>query len=348
MADLKHIIVFRLSAMGDVAMTVPVLRALTEQHHNIRVTVVSRPLFKPFFKDLDRVDFFSIDVKKRHKGFQGLLRLFTDLRKLKVDYFADFHNVLRSRIVGTLFKLAGVKVATLDKGRAGRKALTKLENKVFEPLPTMFENHCKTLSKLGFTVSLENPKFPAQEKLVSELLPFTGEKNTKWIGIAPFAQYSSKVYPLDLMQNVIDTLAEREKSTILLFGGGEKEIALLNQLKRDNYNVIVMAGKVKLEAELNLIQHLDLMLSMDSGNAHMAAMLGVKVVTLWGATHPYAGFSPFNQPMCNCITADRDQYPLLPTSIFGNKEVEGYADAMRTIKPETVCEKIITILQQEN
>ncbi|MEC4113256.1 glycosyltransferase family 9 protein [Myroides pelagicus] len=348
MADLKHIIVFRLSAMGDVAMTVPVLRALTEQHHNIRVTVVSRPLFKPFFKDLDRVDFFSIDVKKRHKGFQGLLRLFTDLRKLKVDYFADFHNVLRSRIVGTLFKLAGVKVATLDKGRAGRKALTKLENKVFEPLPTMFENHCKTLSKLGFTVSLENPKFPAQEKLVSELLPFTGEKNTKWIGIAPFAQYSSKVYPLDLMQNVIDTLAEREKSTILLFGGGEKEIALLNQLKRDNYNVIVMAGKVKLEAELNLIQHLDLMLSMDSGNAHMAAMLGVKVVTLWGATHPYAGFSPFNQPMCNCITADRDQYPLLPTSIFGNKEVEGYADVMRTIKPETVCEKIITILQQEN
>ncbi|MTH29423.1 ADP-heptose--LPS heptosyltransferase RfaF [Myroides pelagicus] len=334
--------------MGDVAMTVPVLRALTEQHHNIRVTVVSRPLFKPFFKDLDRVDFFSIDVKKRHKGFQGLLRLFTDLRKLKVDYFADFHNVLRSRIVGTLFKLAGVKVATLDKGRAGRKALTKLENKVFEPLPTMFENHCKTLSKLGFTVSLENPKFPAQEKLVSELLPFTGEKNTKWIGIAPFAQYSSKVYPLDLMQNVIDTLAEREKSTILLFGGGEKEIALLNQLKRDNYNVIVMAGKVKLEAELNLIQHLDLMLSMDSGNAHMAAMLGVKVVTLWGATHPYAGFSPFNQPMCNCITADRDQYPLLPTSIFGNKEVEGYADVMRTIKPETVCEKIITILQQEN
>jgi len=75
---------------------------------------------------------------------------------------------------------------------------------------------------------------------------------------------------------------------------------------------------------------------MDSGNAHIAAMMGVKVITLWGATHPFAGFSPFNQPLGNCITADREKFPLLPTSIYGNKKVEGYEEAMRSISVENV------------
>ncbi len=341
---LKHIVIFRLSAMGDVAMTVPVIRALIEQHPDVRVTVVSRLFFKPFFNGIDRLSFFSVDVKKRHKGFLGLMRLYTDLKKLNVDYFADFHNVLRSQIIRALFKTSDVKVAALDKGREGKKELTRADNKVFKQLPTMFSNHQITLKKLGFSVDIAHPKFPSVPQLLPELRQFVNEKTTHWIGIAPFAQYDTKVYPLDLMQKVIDELAENENITIFLFGGGEKEISLLNQLKRDNENVVVMAGKVKLDAELNLIQHLDVMLSMDSGNAHIAAMLGKKVVTLWGATHPYAGFAPFNQPADYCITADRNKYPLLPTSVYGNKKVEGYEDAMRTISPQTVCNKLIEII----
>ena len=86
------------------------------------------------------------------------------------------------------------------------------------------------------------------------------------------------------------------------------------------------------------------MLSMDSGNAHIAAMLGVKVITLWGATHPFAGFKPFNQPDDFCITSDREQFPFLPTSVYGNKKVEGYENAMRSILPETVVSKINSVL----
>ena len=130
---------------------------------------------------------------------------------------------------------------------------------------------------------------------------------------------------------------------MFLFGGGQRDIDRLNSLKQDHQNVTVVAGKLKLQQELALISHLDLMLSMDSGNAHIAAMLGVKVITLWGATHPYAGFKPFHQPMEYCITADRTQYPLLPTSVYGNKKVPGYENAMRTIVPET----IITAIKKE-
>ena len=340
MSKPKHILVIRLSAMGDVAMTVPVLRALVLQHPDVKVTVVSRPFFQPFFDGIPNVNFFGVDLKERHKGFLGLLRLFSDLRKLQIDVVADLHNVLRSKVVRTLFLLSGKKVAATDKGRAEKKALTSLTNKVFAPVKPMVERHVETLKQLGFSVDLMNPQFPEKAILSQEILSVTGTKNQKWIGIAPFAQYESKVYPIDLMQQVIDGLAENEYQKIFLFGGGEKEILMLNKLQNQHENVIVLAGKLRFNEELKVISNLDVMLSMDSGNSHIAAMFGVKVITLWGATHPFAGFKPFNQPDDFCITADRSKYPLLPTSIYGNKKVEGYEDVMRTILPKEIIDKI--------
>lgn len=336
----QHILVIRLSAMGDVAMTVPVLRALTLQYPEVKITVVSRPFFKPFFDGILNVSFFAPDLNKQHKGFLGLLRLFSDLRKLNIDAVADLHNVLRSQVVRNLFALIGKKVAATNKGREGKKALTRAENKIFTPLKTMFERHCDTFKEIGFSIDLNNPSFPKSTNLSEEITKVVGNKSQHWIGIAPFAQYHSKVYPQDLMQHVIDELAKDITYKIFLFGGGEKEIIILNQMKNNHENVVVIAGKLKFQQELDLISNLDLMLSMDSGNAHIAAMLGINVVTLWGATHPYAGFSPFNQSLENTLVSDREKFPLLPTSVYGNKKVEGYEDAMRTITPKQVIDKI--------
>ncbi|UWY29277.1 glycosyltransferase family 9 protein [Flavobacterium sp. TR2] len=335
----------RLSAMGDVAMTVPVLRAFAKQYPAVKLTVISRPFFKPFFDGIPNLDFFSFDEKERHKGFLGLLRLFNDVKKLKIDAFADLHNVLRSKVVSLLFALSGKKRATVDKGREGKKELTRAENKIFKQLPTMFERHARVFSALGFPLDLSprsvGTTFLEKAVLSSDILNIIGNEKQKLIGIAPFAQYDSKVYPLDLMKEVISKLAENPSYKILLFGGGKKEIEILDSLSEPFENVINMAGKIKFQQELQLISNLDVMLSMDSGNAHIAAMLGVKVITLWGATHPYAGFLPFNQSLENALTADRNQYPKLPTSVYGNKVVEGYEDAMRTILPQQVVDKVV-------
>ena len=334
----------RLSAMGDVAMTVPVLSAFVKQYPEVKITVISRPFFKPFFDGIPNLNFFAFDEKERHKGFSGLLRLFNDVKKFKIDAFADLHNVLRSKIVSLLFALSGKKRATVDKGREGKKELTRAENKVFRQLPTMFERHAKVFEELGFPLDLSNPEFPEKAILSSEILEIIGDNNQNLIGIAPFAQYDSKVYPQDLMQEVIAKLAANKEYKILLFGGGKKEIEILDSLSQPFENVINMAGKIKFQQELQLISNLDVMLSMDSGNAHIAAMLGVKVVTLWGATHPYAGFLPFNQTMENALTSDRNQYPQLPTSVYGNKIVEGYEGAMRTILPQEIVNRIESVL----
>jgi ADP-heptose:LPS heptosyltransferase len=330
----------RLSAMGDVAMTVPILRAFSKQYPDVKITVISSPFFKPFFDEIPNVTFFAFDKNRKHRGFFGLFRLFLDIRKRDINAFADLHNVLRSKVIRVLFALSGKTVAFTDKGRTEKKEVTRSENKIFRQLPTVFERHANVFEKLGFPLDLSNPTFPEKQELSSEITSIVGEKTTNWIGIAPFAQHGSKVYPLDLMVQVIDELAKNPNNKIFLFGGGKKEIETLNSLSKDKENVISTAGKLQFNQELQLIRNLDIMLSMDSGNGHIAAMLGVKTITLFGATHPFLGFSPFNQPEENSLVSDRNTYPKLPTSVYGNKKVEGYQDAMRTILPEQVIEKI--------
>lgn len=332
----KHILIIRLSAMGDVAMLVPVVRALVTQHKNVKVTIVSKGFFKPFFQGIPHVNFFEAETSGKHKGLAGLFRLYRELKKLKPFAVADMHNVLRSKIITTLFSLNRKKTATVDKARRQRAALVRPGNKVFEPLMPVVQRYAEVFKELGYPVNLENVQFPEKLNFTSDVLAITGPHKSNWIGIAPFARHRSKIYPSDLMEKVIAGLAKNTANTIFLFGAGSAETDRLERFAEGRENVLVAAGKMSFKQELQLISNLDVMLSMDSGNAHIAAMYGVNVVTLWGATHPYAGFAPFNQPHENALTADRTQYPKLPTSVYGDKRIPGYDDAMRTINPEDV------------
>jgi ADP-heptose:LPS heptosyltransferase len=85
---------------------------------------------------------------------------------------------------------------------------------------------------------------------------------------------------------------------------------------------------------------------MDSGNGHLAAMYGINVVSIWGVTHPYFGFYPFNQDLESALLADRRKYPKIPTSVYGNKYPKGYEKAIETISPKDIITKVDSILQK--
>ncbi|WP_231372811.1 glycosyltransferase family 9 protein [Aureivirga sp. CE67] len=337
----KHILVIRLSAMGDVAMTVPVLREVSKNYPEIKITVLSRAFLKPLFDDIQNVSFYAADVNGKHKGASGLFTLYKELKQLNIDAVADLHDVLRSKILRTYFKIGGIKTFNIDKGRKEKKALTKHENKVFKQLKTTHERYANVFRSFGFKIDLSNPIFPSKQSLptiISEEIHF--DEKDILIGIAPFAQHQPKMYPLDQMEIVISKLEKEKNVKVLLFGGGKKEVELLNKVSDKFDNVYNVAGKIKLKDELALISNLNCMLSMDSGNGHFSAMLGIPTITIWGATHPYAGFIPFAQNEENWLLPDLEKYPKIPTSIYGNKQVEGYEDVMLSISPEAIVNKI--------
>jgi len=344
LGDEVHILVIRLSAMGDVAMTVPVLLALTKQYPKLKITVLTRRFFKPMFSSLPNVIIYEADVIGRHKGISGLWRLYRELKKLDLDAVADLHNVLRSNTLKLFFAVTKTPFVQIDKGRKEKKALTALGNKAFKQLKTTHERYSDVLRELGFPIDLAKVTLLPKQNLSKKSIALIGSDHNKWIGIAPFAAFKGKMYPLDLMEEVLYEMNNTKKYKILLFGGGKWEQQQLNKWANQFSNTVNVAGSLTFEEELGLISNLDLMLSMDSSNGHLAAMYGIPTVTLWGVTHPYAGFYPFAQDPDNALLADRQRFPQIPTSVYGNKLPKGYDKAMDTISPIDIFHTIEEVL----
>lgn len=338
-----HILVIRLSALGDVAMTVPVLRVVTQTYPDLKITIISKGFYRPLFQDIHNINFLEADVYGQHRGL-GLLRLAREAKKLGIDAVADLHNVIRSKMITNYLGWQGISTSTIDKGRTEKKVLTRSNKKELKFLKTTHQRYADVFAALGLPIDLNSHHFPRKRDLSPKLNTLIGVEPKKLIGIAPFAAYKSKMYPLDLMQEVIAHLDGLKKYRLFLFGGGDDEISTLTKIAEQFDSATVVADVLSFEEELALISNLDLMLSMDSGNGHLAALFGIPTITLWGVTHPAAGFAPFQQPKENQLCADREKYPLIPTSVYGNMFPEGYDAAMKTITPEAVLAKILKYL----
>ncbi len=331
---MKKLLIIRFSALGDIAMSVPVVHDLAVQYPDLDITMLSREIARPLFEQLPQnVHFIFADLKGRHKGVIGLCRLWRDAHLSDFDYIADFHDVLRTWWLRTEGCLRRKKIAKIDKGRKGKKALTREKNKVLVQQPTSFERYAKVLEELGFPIKQQFTKLDYSVFCETQKMP-----NETWIGIAPFAKHEAKVYPLDKMEQIIKALSEIENTTLFLFGGGTEENKQIETLCAKYEHVQPAKSQQGLKGELALMGQLDVMLSMDSANMHLASLVGTRVVSLWGGTHPYAGFLGWNQKTEDCLQLD---LPCRPCSVYGNKPcLRGDYACMNGITPEQVIKKL--------
>ena len=386
--------------MGDVAMTVPVVKSLAQQYPDLRITVLSKPFARTLFDGLaPNVSFMGADIKGEYHGIKGLNALYRRLTAKNFTAIADLHSILRSSYLRMRFNFDRYRVAHIDKHRAMRRALTATNNKQLVQLPTPFEGYADVLAQLGYPVNINftsifppeggdlkliapfiNGKSKGEAKALSKEEKALGEatacegaeakilsegaegkrekekvlsekeeeevkaeslkpRGEKWIGIAPFAAHKGKIYPLEKMERVIELLLEREPNCrIFLFGGGAEERELLTQWEsRHDRCTCALLGS--LYNELVLMSHLDTMVSMDSANMHLASLTGTRVVSVWGATHPFAGFMGWNQSPADAV---QTTLPCRPCSIFGNKPcLHGDYPCLNSITPEEIVERVL-------
>lgn len=344
----EHILVIRFSALGDVVMTVPVIASLAKQYPDIRITMLSRPFAQPFFENLaPNVNFMSADIKNEYHGVKGLNALYRRLLAKNFTAIADLHSVLRSEYLRMRFNFDRYKVAHINKHRQGKRRLVAAYNKQLVQQPTSFQNYADVFAELGYPIRFDFTSIFPPEGGNLHLLPnnIIGEKQPlqKWIGIAPFAAHQGKVYPLHLMEQVIQILIKRYPDCrLFLFGGGEQERKTMNEWA-ERYSQCTNASETLngISQELILMSHLDVMISMDSANMHLASLVNIPVISIWGATHPYAGFMGWNQHPDNAVQID---LPCRPCSIYGNKPcMRGDFACMQNITPEMVANKIINL-----
>ena len=348
----EHILVIRFSAMGDVAMVVPVVYSLAQQYPDVRITVLSRTFARPLFEDLaPNVNFMAADLKKEYHGIKGLNALYRRLAAKQFTAVADLHNVLRSEYLRLRFNIGHYRVEHINKHRKGRRRITAKHAKRLEQQPTSFENYVEVFKKLGYPVEIHFKSiFPEGEKGNLNMLPKgINVKNSfeQWIGIAPFAAHEGKVYPPRLTHQVIEQLLKKyPKARIFLFGRGKQEDQYFKEWCQIHPECLYVSHQLEsLHQELILMSHLDAMVSMDSSNMHLASLTGTPVVSVWGATHPYAGFLGWGQSTDNIVQIDME---CRPCSIYGQKPCRrGDYACMNGIAPETIVEKIENILSNK-
>ena len=316
-------------------MVSPVLKELLENNKNYKISLLTNFQFFPFFRAFNGVNLIPFDKKKQHKGLFGMFRLFKEIKKLDLDYVVDLHEVLRTNFLKAVLK---VPFYQIDKGRDEKQNL--VSGKIFAPLKSTHQRYRDVFEKIGISIK---PLSKTQTHRVDisdlKLIP---KNNKLLIGIAPFAAHKGKEYPIVQMEEVIKEI--NKDFNVILFGGGKKEEFILDDLAGKHSNVINIANKFSLDQEMDVISNLSIMLSMDSANGHIAALMGIKVLTIWGVTHPFAGFSPYGQTDKNNILVNRLQFPKIPTSIYGDKFPNGYEKAISSISPKEIILKIKTMV----
>lgn len=345
----EHILVIRFSALGDVAMVVPVVYSLAMQYPDVRITVLSRPFARSFFADLaPNVNFMEADLKAEYHGLRGLNSLYRRLVAKQFTHVADLHNVLRSEYLRLRFNIGRFRVEHVDKHRKQRRHLVANRKKVKLQLPTSFDNYLEVFRQLGFPIEKLSftSLFPPEGGNLNLLPAAFGPKRSweQWIGIAPFAAHPGKVYPPEKMEQVITLLAERyPKARIFLFGRGRQEEHYFPLWVKKVSQCVDAGSRLEtMHQELILMSHLDVMLSMDSANMHLASLAAVPVVSVWGATHPYAGFLGWRQQAENTIGLNMD---CRPCSIYGQKACKrGDYACLNGISPEMILERMNRIL----
>ncbi|KXH83334.1 glycosyl transferase [Chryseobacterium kwangjuense] len=305
-------------------MTAPVFREFLEQNPDVEIIMVSRKNFESLFADIPNVIFKGVNLDE-YKGFFGLRRLANELiKEFNPDLIANLHDVIRTKILDKIYRRKGLKVFKINKGKEEKEELTDVWNLNKVQLKRTVERYADVFRAIGFSVELSH-----------KLRPVSGQK--EGIGLAPFAQHRGKMLPLEKSYELARILAQKYK--IYFFGGGKKETETLEKWAHEIPNTESLSGKLNLSQELRKISELELMISMDSANMHLASLMGTRCVSVWGATHPYAGFLGFGQSE-NDVVQVKD-LTCRPCSVFGDKECyRGDWACLEELNVQKIVEKI--------
>ena len=330
MKDQKHILIIRLSSLGDVALTVTVIKNVRHQNPDMKISILSKSFHQALFDDIEGVEFISFDSAK-HKGFFGLFN-FTrkELFTRKFTHIVDLHDVLRSKLIRFFYSFKSVQISIFDKGR-NEKLDAIIDKSIQEtPLKHITERYAAAFTALDFSCDLSD-----RNKLQS-----ISKKEIYTIGIAPLSKHFTKNYPLEKLQELIKMLLSTNQFQIKILCANKEQDQLMGCIIDSRVSFLMKENNFK--KELELIKKLDLVISMDSANMHIATIYNVPVISIWGGTHPNIGFSSYNSNNINVQT----KLACRPCSIYGKAECPlGHLNCMYEIKQDEILFQVNQLLQ---
>lgn len=327
-------LIIRFATLGNVAMTVPVVASLSKRYPNDQFVIAAKKELSAMFAPMSNVRFHEVDNRL---DWNGVWDLWKELRS-EVDAVIDLQDINRTRALDVLLWLSGKKVTRVHYGRFRKHLITLFGIGMRRSMPTEFERYEDAFRRAGLETDESFTALPVNKKAAKHVRTMFGEKEGRWIGLAPFAKSKSNMLPYRVTKDIIALLTADKHTRVFLFGAGSVECEMLRQWASVFPRTESVAGKLKLEEELELMRDLDVMICMDSANQHLSGLVRLRAISVWCATHPIIGFGGWKQNPNDII--QRHDLRCRPCTCHGTNHCRYANFACKEIEAETIIQHI--------
>ena len=344
-ASPKSIALFRLSALGDVLMYLPTVRAFQRAFPNCQFTwIISQPAYD-LVKDIEDIQFILIDKPRSWKDYWKLYKRF---RQHNFDVLIASQASFRAHLLYTLIRAKRKIGYDKIRGKEGHSWFVN-EQIPFREVHTLegFMQFAEHLGVLDTSVSWSLPLDPVALAWVESQLHH-GSSTSPLVVLNPAASKPERSWTTERYIQVIQYLQQRYQARVILCGGPSAFDRSLADAIQEKVTIEDWVGKTRIPQLLALISKAQLVICPDTGPSHMAAALDVPVIALHGVTKPEIS-GPYGQ-----LEHTVNVYPEARARWMNKKREHNanqwflkvhHPEVMNMIQVETVCQKIDNIFQ---
>ncbi len=272
------ILIIRLSSIGDIVLTTPVIRCVKQQILNAEVHFLVKPQFRDLLKSNPYID-------KLHSLKESLTDTIVQLKKEKFDCVIDLHRNQRTFVIK---KFLQTQHHSFDKQNIAKWLLVNFK---FNGLPQLHvvDRYMKTVSSLGVENDGKGLDYfiPESEQIGLEHLPHAHRAG--YIGWVTGAAHQTKKFPADKIIRICRSI----NFPVVLLGGNEEKEEGQRIAETSGTQVFNACGMFSLNGSASLVQQAKLIVTNDTGMMHLAAAFQKPVISLWGNTVPAFGMYPY-------------------------------------------------------
>lgn len=324
----QKILIVRLSSLGDILLTTPLIRSLKKKYPTIEIHFLLREeyqdllLYNPHISKL-------ITIKRE----DSYLKTEDVLSKYKYDFVIDLQNNLRSRVLTHSLHCSKVRFKKLSWQKF---FLVKLKVNMLSNAPAIPMRYASVIK--GLELDKEGLELYTREKQSESL-----RGATNLVGFCPGSRHFTKMWPKEYFIELGKILIDNGFN-IVLFGGKDDQ-QLCSEIKSDLSRCIDLSNdNIILQTAANM-KLCNAIICNDSGLMHIACAFGIPVVAIFGSTVKEFGFSPYN---CKNLILENKSLSCRPCSHIGKSYCpKKHFNCMREIKPQFVFNSLQKLLKEK-
>lgn len=316
--DGSKILVLRLSAVGDVIRTLPAVKALKVYHPNSFITWIVEEPSKALLEsqpEIDEVILFPRrrwsegirSVRKIGRTFGEMGRFFKTLRRREFDVVLDFHGILKSGLL-SFFSGASKRVGFDRKStKEGNFLFSNVKVTLSKKKISRYLRNFELLKGIGLEIKDFKPELHIPEEdqryVDSYFKNLSVSSNRPWIAIHPGTSPKTpyKRWMPQYYGQLADRLIRELKATVI-FTWGPGELKWVESIQNMMKEFSLLAPRTETLTQLGeVLRRCDLYIGGDTGPLHIASLLGIPVVAIYGPTDPIV-----NEPFGRYIMVRKD------------------------------------------